>query len=59
MLRMCSGVKVFFARPDDRCHPPRPDNGSDLRLARSTFTKPDFKMIVRSTRHNAMANLNI
>ena len=30
--------------------PPRPPNRfCDLRLARSTFTKPDFKMIVRST----------
>jgi hypothetical protein len=36
--------------------PPALRTDSDLRLARSTFTKPDFK-IVRSTRHNANGSL--
>jgi len=44
---------AFFA-------PPRPPKRySDFTAARRTFTNPDFRIIVRSTRHNAMANLNI
>ena len=41
----CAAVSVKRANKALLFYPPAPITDSDLRLARSTFTKPDFKMI--------------